>query len=247
MKITKLFLVMFFSTAIAACGGSGSIGGSTGAISATATTTAQSLTVGTAMTSFSPLTPSGGATPYTFSYIGTLPSGLSFSTSAGAVTGTPAAYAIASLVFSVKDANNVVASTTSTVNFTVSLPSWTKQMGAVGVGVIAHSTATDANGNIYVTGQTNGGLDGNSQAGTSDFFLTKYDASGTKLYTKQMGVAGVKDHWGNGYITMGNATATDTNGNVYVTGHTEGGLDGNTLRGNSDFFLMKYNASGTKQ
>ena len=88
--------------------------------SATATTTAQSLSVGTAMTSFSPLTPSGGAPPYIYSYTGTLPAGLSFNTSTGAVTGTPTAtYATASLVFSVKDANNLVASTTSTVNFTV--------------------------------------------------------------------------------------------------------------------------------
>jgi hypothetical protein len=95
--------------------------GTTGnAISATATTTAQNLTIGTAMASFSPLTPSGGATPYTYSNTGTLPSGLLFSTSTGAVTGTPTAtYATANLVFSVKDANNVVASTTSTVSFTV--------------------------------------------------------------------------------------------------------------------------------
>lgn len=109
---------MLFSIAVAACGG-GSWGG-TAPISATATTAAQNLTVGTAMTSFSPLTPSGGATPYTYSYTGTLPTGLSFSTSTGAVTGTPTAtYATASLVFSVKDANNVAASTTSTVSFTV--------------------------------------------------------------------------------------------------------------------------------
>jgi hypothetical protein len=90
------------------------------AITATADTTAQNLTVGTAMASFTPLTASGGATPYTFSYTGTLPSGLSFDTSTGAVTGTPdATYTTADVVFSVQDANNVVASTTSTVSFTV--------------------------------------------------------------------------------------------------------------------------------
>ena len=89
-------------------------------ITATATTTAQNLTVGTAMASFTPLTASGGATPYTFGYTGTLPAGLNFNTSTGAVSGTPTAtYATADVVFSVKDANNVVASTTSTVSFTV--------------------------------------------------------------------------------------------------------------------------------
>jgi hypothetical protein len=92
-------------------------------ITATATLTAQKLTVGTAMASFSPLTPSGGAAPYTYSITsGTLPAGLSLNASTGAVTGTPTApYATANVVFSVKDANNVVASTTNTVIFTVAL------------------------------------------------------------------------------------------------------------------------------
>ena len=41
--------------------------------------------------------------------------------------------------------------------------------------------------------------------------------------------------------------ATDPSGNVYVTGGTYGGLDGNTNAGNSDLFVVKYNSSGTKQ
>jgi Putative Ig domain len=90
------------------------------AISASSNTTAQNLTIGSAIGSFSPLTASGGAPPYTYGYTGTLPAGLSFNTSTGAVTGIPtAAYAKANLVFSVKDANNVTASTTSMVRFTV--------------------------------------------------------------------------------------------------------------------------------
>lgn len=118
----RLFVSLAAVVAItlAGCGGGGGGGGASAAISATATTTAQSLTVGTAMTSFSPLTASGGATPYTYSYTGTLPAGLSFSTTTGAVTGIPTAtYATANLVFSVQDKNNIAASTTSTVSFTV--------------------------------------------------------------------------------------------------------------------------------
>ena len=99
------------------------VGAASTTISATATSTAQSLTLGTAITSFSPLTPSGGTTPYTYSYTGTLPTGLSFSVSTGAVTGTPSAYyTTGNVVFSVQDANAVVASTTSTVSFSVALP-----------------------------------------------------------------------------------------------------------------------------
>lgn len=93
------------------------------AIGAVANTAAQSLQVGTAMTSFSPLTPSGGTAPYTYSIAsGTLPAGLALNASTGAVTGTPAAlYPTADVVFSVKDSTNAVASTTSTVSFTVGM------------------------------------------------------------------------------------------------------------------------------
>lgn len=128
MKITSLLSILFFSIAAASCGGSGGSGSSTGstniAISATATTTAQNLTVGKAMVSFSPLTPSGGTLPYAYSYSGTLPAGLNLNASSGAVTGTPTStYATANVIFSVKDANNIVASNTSTVSFTVNAAS----------------------------------------------------------------------------------------------------------------------------
>ena len=106
----------------------------TGSISAIATTTAQSLTVGTAMASFTPLTASGGTPPYTYSYTGTLPAGLIYNSSTGIVSGAPTAtYTISALVFSVKDANDDVASTTSMVSFTV---------GAATVDPIAFAVST---------------------------------------------------------------------------------------------------------
>ena len=45
----------------------------------------------------------------------------------------------------------------------------------------------------------------------------------------------------------GSGVTTDSSGNIYVTGKTGGGLDGNTSSGGSDIFLVKYNSSGTKQ
>ena len=41
--------------------------------------------------------------------------------------------------------------------------------------------------------------------------------------------------------------ATDSSGNVYVAGQTQGEMDGNINAGFNDIFLQKYNSSGTKQ
>ena len=121
------------------------------------------------------------------------------------------------------------------------VPPWigTKQLGVAGRTTYGFSVASDANGNVYVASETDGGLDGNTLTGTNDFFVTKYNGSGVKQYTQQLGVAGK--------YTAGVSVATDANGNVYVAGSTTGGLDGNTLTGTYDFFVTKYDSSGVKQ
>ena len=66
---------------------------------------------------------------------------------------------------------------------------FTKQLGSSGEDV-AIEVAVDSSGNSYVTGYTDGGLDGNSSSGKKDFFLIKYNSSGTKEWTKQEGSSG---------------------------------------------------------
>ena len=116
---------------------------------------------------------------------------------------------------------------------------YTKQFGVQGKDTAAWGVATDGNGNVYVAGYTNGGLDGNTLTGTTDFFFTKYNSSGEKQYTKQLGATG--------FATTASAVATDTSGNVYVTGYTNGALDGNTKIGIQDAFLTKFSSIGEKQ
>jgi len=113
---------------------------------------------------------------------------------------------------------------------------WTKQLGSSGLDS-ANGIAIDSSGNVYVTGVTFGGLDWNTSAGANDLFVVKYNSSGTKEWTEQLGSAS---------SDYANGVATDSSGNVYVAGVTYGGLDGNS-KGNSDLFVVKYNSSGTKE
>ena len=95
----------------------------------------------------------------------------------------------------------------------------------------------DSNNNIYVTGYTSGGLDGNTSAGSQDIFLVKCNSSGTKQWTQQLGTSA------NDY---GYGVTVDSSNNIYVTRYTDGGLDGNTNAGDRDLFLVKYNSSGAR-
>ncbi len=84
-----------------------------GAVVATQAIAAKTVTINTAVSSFTPVTGSGGTTPLTYGISPTLPAGLSFNTSTGAITGTPTAIsAAATYTVTVSDANTASASNT---------------------------------------------------------------------------------------------------------------------------------------
>ncbi|HSA32863.1 MAG TPA: SBBP repeat-containing protein [bacterium] len=114
--------------------------------------------------------------------------------------------------------------------------SWTKQWGT-SFDDYGYSLAVDSDGNIFVAGITEGALDGNISMGSCDLFLTKWDADGTKVWTRQ---------WGTSVCDEGASVAVDGAGNIFVTGSTEGALDGNTPAGHYDLFLTKWDTGGTK-
>ena len=59
------------------------------------------------------------------------------------------------------------------------IKSWTRLLGTSGADY-ARSITTGSDGSIYIAGGTEGNLDGNSNAGGSDAFLSKYNSDGTK-------------------------------------------------------------------
>ncbi len=111
---------------------------------------------------------------------------------------------------------------------------WSKNVGTATTDQ-SYSVATDAAGNAYISGFTYGDL-GGSNAGDWDAFLTKVDASGNTLWSRQIGV------WGN---DQSHSVTTDASGNVYISGHTYDDLAGPSA-GAYDAFLTKFDTSGNE-
>ncbi len=107
---------------------------------------------------------------------------------------------------------------------------WSRIWGSVN-GDPSYSVSVDSDGNIYVSGYTLGEFDGQTNAGNSDSFLTKYNSAGTKQWSKI---------WGSASTDSGNSVSVDSSGNCYVAGQTAGEFDGQTNAGNADIFLSKF-------
>ena len=68
--------------------------------------------------------------------------------------------------------------------------------------------------------------------------MVKYDSNGVKQWTQQLGSS---------IHEKANGIATDSSGNVYVTGYTLDAFDGQPSIGGTDFFVVKYDTNGNKQ
>lgn len=101
----------------------------------------------------------------------------------------------------------------------------------------ARALTTGQDGSIYISGNTTGALDGQTSSGGQDAFLTKYNPNGTKVWTRLLGTTGIDN---------ANALTTGIDGSIYVSGSTNGALDGQTNNAGQDGFVTKYNPDGTK-
>ncbi|MDA7836719.1 SBBP repeat-containing protein [Salibacteraceae bacterium] len=117
---------------------------------------------------------------------------------------------------------------------------------------LGHSCATDANGNVYLTGYTSSsdgiataGAHQTTSGGSYDAFLVKFNSSGVRQWGTYYGGTGSDE---------GYSCATDASGNVYLAGHTSSttgiatvGSHQNIFGGSDDAFLVKFNSSGVRQ
>lgn len=105
--------------------------------------------------------------------------------------------------------------------------------------------AADGSGNVYVTGSFSGatahfGTYTLNRVGAKDFYLVKYDNTGTVLWATSAG--GSSDD-------VGQSVAVDANGNAFVAGYFHSasmsvGTYTLTNAGNDDAFIAKYDAGG---
>ncbi len=96
---------------------------------------------------------------------------------------------------------------------------WTRQFGTAGSDV-AEGLTISSDSSIYISGHTNGDLDGVSAGAVAILFVAKLDANGTALWVRQPRNCQRMTYSAYG-IRRG-----DANGIVYVVGGTEGNLDG---------------------
>ena len=118
----------------------------------------------------------------------------------------------------------------------ISFTEWTQTLSSSAEDS-AHALTTGSDGAIYISGYTEGDLDGQTNSGSYDAFISKYNSDGTKDWTKLLGSDARDSAHG---ITTGN------DGSIYIAGYTQGNLDGQINSGDRDAFISKFNPDGTK-
>ena len=123
-------------------------------------------------------------------------------------------------------------------------PSGTVLWAKLGTGpyqIEAFAVTCDKLNNVYVTGRfrftaTFGSFSITAKGTNADIFLVKYDAAGNVLWIKQAGTENGQD--------IGYGTITDSQNNVYITGHFEGSGTFDTLSVNAGVYIAKYDLNG---
>ena len=92
-------------------------------------------------------------------------------------------------------------------------------------------------GDLLVGGFTNSSLEDQLHSGKEDVFLAKYNPEGVLLWLRQFGTPENERPF---------ALAIGRSGQIYITGYTEGQMDGAKYSGGRDIFLVQFNKDGEK-
>ena len=109
------------------------------------------------------------------------------------------------------------------------------QIGTGGLE-ITDTITCDLNGNLYVMGTTTGDLNG-VNSGLRDIFINKYNANGGLLYGHQFGTNETDAVY---------SAVTDSDGNLYMVGSSQGDLGGPLLGINADAWIAKFDPDGNQ-
>ncbi|PJZ28326.1 SBBP repeat-containing protein [Leptospira kmetyi] len=113
---------------------------------------------------------------------------------------------------------------------------WTRLLGVAGDSSIATGVTTDSANNVYITGSSVSGLDGQTYSGGGiGYFIIKYSSAGTKQWTKLFP----------GQRPTGIIFNNSTN-KIYLTGFTSTSIDGQTISGSTDAYLIQLDSNGNK-
>ena len=107
---------------------------------------------------------------------------------------------------------------------------WSRQFGSSDVDQ-ARAVAVDTSGNVLVTGYTEGSFDGMHHYGEKDAFLIKFDSSGAKLFSRQIGTGAVG---GNPTNELGTAVTSDSSDSMIVA-----------MDWGANVYYIKYTATGS--
>lgn len=110
---------------------------------------------------------------------------------------------------------------------------WLHQIGTGAADSVAGAAVLGTNA-VCFAGTTSGDLDGENNVGLADAYVTLYDATGTRQWTRLVGTTSAEE---------GNAVAIGPSGKCYVGGATAGALQGSNL-GGKDAFVAEYLPNG---
>jgi len=145
--------------------------------------------------------------------------------------------------------------------------SWVKTWGGESASVMAKSVKVDAAGNIYTAGEFQGTVDFDpagpnpgatftSRNGTTDAYLSKFDASGNFQWVRTWGSGSTGGNPAQGFgRDAANGLALDNSGNIYVAGLYQSTVDfgsgfvftSNAPAGSNNIFIARFASDGTTQ